>query len=375
MVLAGLAGEALLLDGEGTTRLLHLAVGAGPGLLGLAHGGDPQLLGLLLGRKPELVALALGRGAHVLGLALGERPLLLGVGGDARPHLVQLLELHEPHVVGLLGRLGTDAEGVARRLLADLVGVVVTGGADLRGLLLGEAEHGARAAAEPGVRRVGVLGEVALRRLERALQLAHPLLGLGQRRARPRPVLEHLAQVGVDGRLVVAPAPDGRERRQGALGGRRGRRRLGSAGRRQRAATGRGGGRCRRCRSRCRRRCRGLLDHGRLLDGVDLLGLHRLVGLLARVGLGRGGGVVGLRVRRGRLLLRLRGCGGLVLALCLHHLRRLLVGALAVRLVEDGQALVAHGVEVLPERVDVRPSVSDGVMRFHPGSPRCRGTR
>ena len=86
-----------------------------------------------------------------------------------------------------------------------------------------------------------------------------------------------------------------------------------------------------------------------------------------RSGVGaRGGGGLGGRLLR-RLGLGLRGLRAHRAALRLQHLRRLLVDGLAVRLVEDGQALVAHGVDVLPE-LGVKASVSDGVKRFHSGS-------
>ena len=213
MVLGGLLGEPLTLDRERPPSLLDLAVCRRSCLLGLAGRGDAQLLGLLLRGEPDLVALALRRGAQVLRLGHRERPLGLGVTGDPGAHLVELLELDDPHVVRLTGRLGADADRVAAGLLADLGGVALTGLADLGGLLLGQPQHRARAAAEPGVRRVGVLGELVLRLPDLDLELAHPLLGLGQGRSDSGPVLEDLPERGVDRCLVVAATADRGERR------------------------------------------------------------------------------------------------------------------------------------------------------------------
>ena len=57
------------------------------------------------------------------------------------------------------------------------------GGADLGGLLLGQAQHRAGATAEPGVRRGLVLGELGAGLVEGGLELEDALLGLGQARA------------------------------------------------------------------------------------------------------------------------------------------------------------------------------------------------
>ena len=71
--------------------------------------------------------------------------------------LLELAQLDDPHVLGVGLGLGLDRGRVALGLLADLGGV---GGGfldDVGGLLLGQAQHLAGLAAEPGVGRVLVL--------------------------------------------------------------------------------------------------------------------------------------------------------------------------------------------------------------------------
>ena len=227
VVLGGLAGEPLLLHGQRAPRLLHLAVRGGTSLLGLPHRRHPHLVGLLLGGQAELVGLPAGGSEEVLGLGLGQAALRLGVGGEPRAHLVELLELHHPHVVGLAGGVGADAARVALGLGADLGGVTTTGVAHVAGLVLGELEHRRRAATEAGVRRVGVLLELAPQSLEVGLELDDALLAAREAGGQAGLLRLELAHALVDGRLVVATAAHdrqgcGRGRRRGDGAGRRG---------------------------------------------------------------------------------------------------------------------------------------------------------
>ena len=163
VVLGRLAGQPLLLHGQGAAGLLDLALGGGPGLLGLAGGAGAQRVGLLLGGQPELLGLALGGGQQVVGLGRGHRALLLDVGDRAAAGLVELLELDHPHVLGVAVGLGLSASASLGGLLADLVGLRLGLDEHLVGLLLGQAQHLAGLAAEPGVRRVLVLLEIVVR--------------------------------------------------------------------------------------------------------------------------------------------------------------------------------------------------------------------
>src|SRR4029079_19599052 len=106
--------------------------------------------------------------------------------------------------VRLAARLGPDARGVAAGLLEGLRGIAPAALADLAGLLLGQAEHRAGPAPETGVRRTRVLGDLVLRRAVLLIELRDLLLGPGQGRGDPGLLPEDLAQVGVDGGLVVA---------------------------------------------------------------------------------------------------------------------------------------------------------------------------
>ena len=168
--------------------------------------------------------------------------LLLGLGHQPRPVVVELLGVDDPQVLGVAAGVGLDRLGVAGGLLADLVGVALGDRAHLGGLLLGQAEHRARAAAEPGVRRLLGLGDLAAASRERGLELADPRLGAGRALAELGVVGRELAQPGVDGVLVVAAAADRGQRRQGrGRGGGGGRRRAGASAAGRCCAAGAGG--------------------------------------------------------------------------------------------------------------------------------------
>ena len=83
----------------------------------------------------------------------------------------------------------------------------------LGGLLLGEAQHLAGLAAEPGVGGVLVLVDLGAQRLDLGLERLEPRLGLGQAGGEAGLLGGQGAQVLVDGGGVVAAATHGRQRR------------------------------------------------------------------------------------------------------------------------------------------------------------------
>ena len=120
VVLGRLAGQALLLHGQGAAGLLHLALGLGAGLLGLARGAGAQGVGLLLGGEALLLGLALGGGEVVVGLGHRAGAVGLDVGHRAVAALLELAQLDDAHVLGVGLGLGLDRGGVALGLLTDL---------------------------------------------------------------------------------------------------------------------------------------------------------------------------------------------------------------------------------------------------------------
>ena len=180
MVVGCLTGKPLLLDREGTTSFLDLAIGGRAGLLGLPLRGGTQVVGLLVGGQPNLFGLAFGRRQQVLGLALRQGPFLRGIGEHPAAVLLHFLELDHPDVLGLAGGIATDRPRVLRRLVTDLAGLRDGVVADLLRLLLGQPQHRARPAAQSGVRRGVVLGELLLQVVELRLELRDPLFGSSQ---------------------------------------------------------------------------------------------------------------------------------------------------------------------------------------------------
>ena len=150
--------------------------------------------------------LAAARGSSAS--ALGQRQLLLGVGDQCGCGSPRAPQLHHPHVLGLAARprpgspwrRGWPARGSGR----PRVGLVE----DLVGLLLGQAQHLAGPAPEPGVGGVLVLGELGARRLDLGLGVDHPLLRLGEAAAEPGLLAAELPDLRVDRVLVVAAAAD-----------------------------------------------------------------------------------------------------------------------------------------------------------------------
>ena len=180
--------------------------------------------------------------------------------------------------------VGADRLGVALGLLADLVGVAHRGRADLGGLLLGQPQHRGGAAAEAGVRRVLVLRRARARAASSAVSSSPTrALGLAEAAVEALALAGQLAQVGVDGGLVVAAAAHRRQRGPAAAPARR---------RGARAAGGCGPAAAARLRGRlrCRRAAPGLGrgSAGRHLGGARRpaagRGRRRAAGSAARAG-------------------------------------------------------------------------------------------
>ena len=125
----------------------------------------------------------------------GPGAVRLDVGAGAGAALLELAQLRRAHLLDLGLCLGLDRRGVARACSRIWLACGVGLGDHLAGLLLGQAQHLAGLAAESGVRRVLVLLDLGAQRVDLALQRLEPLLGL----------VEARGQAGLLGRATCAP--------------------------------------------------------------------------------------------------------------------------------------------------------------------------